>query len=384
MMAGQAFLGCTIFDGYRRHAGCALVVREGRVSEIVDERSVPSDCDGVRLDGALIAPGFVDLQVNGGGGVLLNDDPSVDAIRTIAAAHLPFGTTALLPTLITDTREKTAAAIAAAGDAIDAGVKSCIGLHLEGPHLAAVRKGAHDPALIRAMDDDDEAILVAAARRLPSLLTTIAPESVTSTQIKTLADAGATVSLGHTDASLTQVREASEAGATCVTHLFNAMSPLGHREPGVVGGALSDGRLHAGLIADGFHVAPEAVGIALRAKQEPGTIFLVTDAMATIGTELKRFTLGSRDIERRDGRLTLSDGTLAGADLDMISAIRFMVDVIGVSVDEALRMAALYPATVLGRDAEFGQLAPGARGDFVVLSDALTIASVWQQGAKVA
>lgn len=383
-MTGQAFLGCTIFDGHCRHDGCALVVRKGRVSEIVDKTSVPSDCHDIRLDGALIAPGFVDLQVNGGGGVLLNDDPSIDAIRTITAAHVPFGTTALLPTLITDTREKTAAAIAAADDAIDTGVHSCIGLHLEGPHLAMARKGAHDAALIRAMDDDDEAMLVAAARRLPSLLMTVAPESVTSGQIAALADAGATVSLGHTDASLTQVREAIAAGATCVTHLFNAMSPLGHREPGVVGGALSDGRLYAGLIADGFHVAPEAVGIALRAKQEPGKIFLVTDAMATIGTQLKRFTLGGRDIERRDGRLTLPDGTLAGADLDMISAVRFMVDVIGVPVDEALRMASLYPAKVLGRDAELGQLVPGARGDFVVLGDALAIEGVWQQGEQVA
>jgi len=380
--ARTAYTGCDIFDGHIRHENSTLLTEGSRVAGIVPSQDIPAGYQSISLSEGLLAPGFVDLQVNGGGGVMLNDAPDVDTIRTICAAHLSFGTTSLLPTLITDTPETTSAAIAAAQDAVAADVGGMIGLHLEGPHLSVARKGAHDPALIRPMEDADVDALVSAAPSLPSLLLTVAPEAIRRDQIAALATAGVVVSLGHTDATLGDVREAVEHGARCVTHLFNAMSQLGNREPGVVGAALALGQLSAGLIADGIHVDPATIRIALDAKQGPGKIFLVTDAMATIGTDQTEFMLNGRVIRRAAGRLTLENGTLAGADLDMISAVRFMVEQIGVALEEALRMAALYPAQVLRRDHEIGQLVTGTRADFVQLDAGLKVTGVWRGGEQ--
>ena len=337
-----------------------------------------------RIDaGALLAPGFVDLQVNGGGGVMLNDHPDVASIRTICAAHAPFGTTALLPTLITDTPQITAAAIAAGAEAAKEAVPGFLGLHLEGPHLSLARKGAHDPKLIRPMTEADQAALVAARKVLPVLLTTVAPESVDPQQVAALAEAGIVVSLGHTDTTHATARAYAEAGASVVTHLFNAMSQIGNREPGLAGATLDTRGLSAGLIADGIHVDPATIGIAMRAKRGPGHIFLVTDAMATIGTNMASFTLNGRTIHRKDGSLRLADGTLAGADLDMISAVRFMHRTIGLDLGEALRMASLYPAEAVGQAHRLGRFARGTAADVVALSDALDVTSVWIGGRQV-
>ncbi len=378
----QAFIGADIFDGDVRHAQCALLIEDGRVLGIVPASAVPPDAKAIELDGGLIAPGFVDLQVNGGGGVLFNESPDVDAIRTICKAHAQFGTTALLVTLITDTVEVTEAAIAAGAAAVAENVPGFLGLHIEGPHLSISKKGAHDPALVRRMDNEDQKRLEAAAASVPMLMTTVAPESVTPSQISSLTAAGVRVSIGHTAASFAEVRAAAEAGACMVTHLFNAMSPLTHREPGTVGAALRTGTLFAGLIADGYHVDPEVIAIALAAKQGPGKLFLVTDAMSSIGTDQTSFNLNGRTIRREDGRLTLADGTLAGADLDMISAVRFMVQVVGVSEDEALRMASLYPAQAIGAE-HLGHLKTGAAASMVHLDGSLTVERVWIEGRQI-
>ena len=377
-----AYTGAEIFDGHKRHRQSALLVNGAHIFDIVPEVDLPSDCKIVSLDGGLITAGFVDLQVNGGGGEMLNNSPTVETIRTICDAHLQFGTTSLLPTLITDNREITSAAIEATKGALKQNIEGMIGLHLEGPHLSIVRKGAHDPALIRAMDDVDCDQLTNLARTLPSLLLTVAPESVSSDQIQTLSDAGATVSLGHTNVDFETATKAAANGATCVTHLFNAMSQLGNRDPGVVGAVLETSSLFAGIIADGIHVDPATIRIALRAKLGPGKIFLVTDAMAAIGTNIREFTLNGRKILRHDGRLNLSDGTLAGADLDMISAVKFMINIIGLEVDEALRMASLYPAQLLKRTTEIGRLASGTRADFLHLDSSHNIETVWRSGIE--
>ena len=379
-----AYVGAEIFSGHSRYRHSVLLVKGGRVAGIVPESEVPSGCDTVELDGGLITAGFVDLQVNGGGGKMLNNAPSVDTIRTICDAHLQFGTTSLLPTLITDTKEQTDAAISATKLAISNGIKGVIGMHLEGPHLSIARKGAHDPALIRTMQAEDCRQLCALANDLPSLLLTVAPESVTQTQITELSNSGAIVSLGHTDTDYQTACEVAVSGATCVTHLFNAMSQLGNREPGVVGATLDTKKLFAGLIADGIHVNPATIRVAIRAKQGAGRLFLVTDAMAPLGTDMKEFTLDGRRILRRDGRLTLSDGTLAGADLDMISAVRFMVNEINLDIDEALRMASLYPAQLLKREGEIGSLVTGARADIAHLNEQLQILNVWRDNMRVA
>ncbi|MCP3687867.1 MAG: N-acetylglucosamine-6-phosphate deacetylase, partial [Gammaproteobacteria bacterium] len=257
------------------------------------------------------------------------------------------------------------------------------GLHLEGPHLCLTRKGTHDAQFIRSMQQTDLDDLVSAAATLPALMLTIATESVTFTQIAELNAAGAVICLGHTDASYADACAAVEHGVSGITHLFNAMSPLGNREPGVVGAALQSGALSAGIIADGHHVDAATIEIALRAKRGPGKLFLVTDAMSIIGTDLKELRLNDRLIKRQGGRLTLEDGTLAGADLDMISAVQFMVEKVGVAVDEALRMASLYPAQLLKMENQIGQLCNDARADFLHLSEALEVKAVWRGGEQL-
>ncbi len=380
----HAFAGAEIFDGTVRHSGHALVVEGGQVAGIVPEATLDPALTVTRLAGGWICPGFVDLQVNGGGGVMLNEDPSVATLARMARAHARLGATSILPTLITDRPETVAAAIDAAAAAIADGVPGILGLHLEGPHLSAPRKGAHDAALIRPMTPRDLDTLLDAARRLPALMLTVAPETVTPEQIERLAGAGIIVSLGHSDAGFETCRAAAGAGATCVTHLFNAMRQLGNREPGVVGAALSFGGLSAGLIADGHHVHPETMRVALRAKQGPGRIFLVSDAMAVAGTDADGFDLGGRRVLRREGRLTLEDGTLAGADLDLLTALRNLLHWRLAAAEDAIAMATRVPARLIGAARGIGALRPGGPADFLHVDlDSRTPARVWKAGERV-
>lgn len=378
-----AISGAPIFDGHDWHDDAALLVEFGHVCGIVRADAIPANAEAVALGGGMLVPGFIDLQVNGGGGALFNNDPSVSAIRTICTAHARFGTTALLPTLITDTVAVNIAAIAAGVAAQAERVPGFLGLHLEGPHLSLARKGTHDPALIRPMDDADLARILAARAELPNLICTVAAETVTLDQVRAMVEAGIVVSLGHSDASYEQAFAAFNAGATMATHLFNAMSQMGNREPGVVGAVLDRSAAFAGLIADGIHVHPATIGNALRAKRGPGRIFLVTDAMSQTGTDLVSFTLNGRTITRSGGALRLADGTLAGADLDMIDAVNFMVDRMGLELGEAVRMASLYPAEAMGIEAEFGHLQPGAVASFVHLTEARQVRATWIGGTKV-
>jgi N-acetylglucosamine-6-phosphate deacetylase len=372
-----------IFDGHAWHEDRALLIEAGKVSGISSVGAVPAHAKEVDATGAVIVPGFIDLQVNGGGGVMLNDEQSVEAIMQICSTHAKFGTTALLPTLITDTREITAATVEAGRQAKARNVPGFLGLHLEGPHLSVARKGAHDPQLIRAMQQADLDKLLALKGVFDALMTTIAPENTSDDQVRQLAEAGLTVSLGHTNASYETAEKYAAAGAKTATHLFNAMSPLENRTPGLVGAAINLGSLHAGIIADGFHVHPASMAIALTAKQGPGRIFIVTDAMSTIGTDLSGFTLNGRQIFRKDGRLTLADGTLAGADIDMLSSVLFVHRTLGLDFEEAVRMASLYAAEAIGVADRKGQLKPGFDADFVVLSGDYAIRSTWIGGERV-
>ncbi|WP_379064849.1 N-acetylglucosamine-6-phosphate deacetylase [Mesorhizobium sp. UC74_2] len=378
-----ALTGARIFDGTDWHDDAALIVADGLVETIAGRSAIPPEAEVVDLDGGILAPGFIDLQVNGGGGVMLNDHPDLASIETICRAHVPFGTTALLPTLITDTPAITAAAIAAGAEAAQRKLPGFLGLHLEGPHLSLSRKGAHDPKLIRPMNAADQAALIAARGKLPVLQTTVAPESVTAAQVEALAKAGIVVSLGHSDTDYATATAYAGAGASMATHLFNAMSQIGNREPGLAGAAIEGGTIFAGLIADGIHVHPATIEIALKAKQGPARIFLVTDAMATIGTNMTEFTLNGRTIYRKEGSLRLADGTLAGADLDMISAVRFMHQVVGIDLAEALRMASLYAAEAVGQSHRLGRFAKGTAADIVALSDDLAMKGVWIGGDRV-
>ncbi|CDZ57819.1 N-acetylglucosamine-6-phosphate deacetylase [Neorhizobium galegae] len=383
MSTRKAITGARIFDGTLWHEDAALVFAGGKIEAIQSTSKLPDSIERIDAGGGLIVPGFIDLQVNGGGGVLLNEEPTVAGLRQICAAHAKFGTTALLPTLITDTYEITSRTVEAGKQAKAEGVRGFLGLHLEGPHLSVARKGAHDPQLIRPMEEKDIELMLSCRGVFDAMMITVAPENVAAEQAARLAQAGFMVSLGHTDTTYETAKTYAEAGVRTVTHLFNAMSPLGHRQPGVVGAALDIGSLYVGIIADGIHVHPAAMGVALRSKNGPGKIFIVTDAMSTIGTDMKSFTLNGREILRQDGRLTLADGTLAGADIDMISSVRYAHKALDLPVEEALRMASTYPAEAAWLADRKGALKPGFDADFVLLTDQLGMKSTWIGGAKV-
>ncbi len=367
------FQGATVFDGTRLLPGASVLVADGKV---VADGPVDQVVD---LGGGILAPGLLDLQVNGGGGRMVDGTTDVDFLASMCAVHVGLGATGILPTLITDTPQATAAVIAAGVQAVREKVPGFLGLHLEGPHLDPVRKGAHDPALIRPMDDADLALLLAAAAELPSLMVTVAPESVRLDQITRLRSAGVVVSLGHSNASFASATAALAAGATCLTHLFNAMSQLGNREPGLVGAALTSGT-YAGLIADGIHVDPVAMRVAMAAS--PDRLFLVSDCMAFAGSDATEFSLGGRRILRRDGRLTLEDGTLAGADLTLPQAIALMIRDVGTAPEVALAMATSRPAACLGRGGELGHLLPGRIADMVHFGPDWALRGVWQAGVQ--
>jgi N-acetylglucosamine-6-phosphate deacetylase len=380
----QVFQGARLFDGRHLHRGKALLVEDGTIHALVDAGSAEALAFGgevVELAGGTLSPGFLDLQVNGGDGIMLDGSADVGRIRRICAAHIRLGATGILPTLITDTPEATAAVIAAGIAAARENVPGFLGLHLEGPHLDARRKGAHDPALIRPMDAADLELLCKAAAELPVLLVTLAPQSVTLEQIAALAQAGVIVSLGHTDSTAAEAKAAFAAGARCVTHLFNAMSQLGNREPGMVGATL-DSDVYSGIITDGVHVAPEGLRIALAAKRGDG-LYLVSDAMAAAGTDVTEFMLGGRRILRSNGRLTLEDGTLAGADICLPRSIRYLVETVGAPLELALAMATSRPAACISASGRLGSLAPGLAADLVHLTDDLALGGVWVAGDRV-
>jgi N-acetylglucosamine-6-phosphate deacetylase len=375
-----AYSGARIFDGEHWHERAALVVDGARIHAIVAE--IPPGAARVDLGGGILAPGFVDLQVNGGGGLMVGAGTSAGDLAAICATHAQFGATALLPTLITDTPAVTDAVLAAGAVAARTGVPGFLGLHLEGPHLSLARKGAHDPALIRPMDEADLVRLERARRLLPHLLVTVAPETVTPEQIARLVKAGIVVSLGHSDASFEMASAAIRAGASMATHLFNAMSQIGNRDPGVAGAALRHGSVWAGLIADGIHVHPATVAIALAAKRGPGRIFLVSDSMSQAGTALDSFDLCGRTIFRRDGALRLADGTLAGADLTIGGAVHEAHRRFGLELGECLRMASLYPATAIGATG-LGRLGPGTEASFVHLDLGGGVRRIWVRGEQL-
>nr|WP_319387326.1 N-acetylglucosamine-6-phosphate deacetylase [uncultured Roseibium sp.] len=378
MTERAAYTAQRIFDGDAIHENAAVLVNDGAVAGVVQSSEIPDAFPVEDLGTGLLSPGLVDLQVNGGGGLMLGDARSIDDLAAICAAHLPLGTTAMTPTLITDTPETTRRIVALGVEAFAKGVPAFQGLHLEGPHLSVNRKGAHDADLIRAMTEEDLAFYLDAARQLPSLMITVAPETVTPDQIASLGNGGVRVSLGHTGAGYEACEMAVDAGAACVTHLFNAMSPLQHREPGLVGAALDLGKLSAGLIADGIHVDPVAIRIAMKSKRGPGRIFLVTDAMSQTGTDVSSFTLGGRTIFRENGMLCLADGTLAGADIDLAASMRFLCDSVGVDRLTALKMATSHPADVIGLPV--GRLRPGRAADMVLFGADFAVERVWLGG----
>jgi len=370
-----ALVNARVLFGEELRDGLAVLIEGGRIAAVLDgDDPRIGGASTTDLGGNLLLPGFIDCQVNGGGGVLFNDAPTVGTIRRIGAAHRRFGTTGFLPTLISDDSERMRAAIAAVDEAIATGVPGVLGIHLEGPYIAPARRGAHDAAKFRALDDD-ELELVCSLRNGVTVLT-LAPEQVSSQQVRALVARGVIVCAGHTAATYAQARSALDAGARGFTHLYNAMSPLQGREPGVVGAALEDAASWCGIIVDGHHVHPAALRIALAAKPR-GKLMLVTDAMPPVGADSDTYTLAGAIVTCRDGRCETADGVLAGSALDMARAVRNTVDALGVPLAEAARMAATYPADFLGIADQRGRIAAGLRAELVELTPALEVVRTW-------
>jgi len=368
-----------IFDGYRWHDHAVLLIDRGMIQCIAPRDQAACDWPTeVMPPGTVLAPGFIDLQVNGGGGILLNDDPTPEAMRAIARAHRRYGTTSCLPTLISDTRAKATAAIAAAK--LQAGTDGILGLHLEGPFINRSRPGIHRGDCILAATREDLDWL-GELSAVGSSMVTLAPECVPAGFVETLAASGIRVSVGHSDAALDILIRAIDEGLSGVTHLFNAMPAMSAREPGIVGVALTDERLTAGIILDGIHVDPLVVRAAFTAKNR-GNIALVSDAMPTVGTGQDHFELMGRQIQLRHGRLVSENGTLAGAHLDLASAVKNAVTLVGISLDDALRAASLVPARFLGIEHHRGTLSAGARADIVALTTNLDVLTTWIAGER--
>jgi N-acetylglucosamine-6-phosphate deacetylase len=377
LVNGRMLLGAGR-DGDGLTEGRAVLIDDGRISDIVaaSDRRVRR-AQRHDLEGALLLPGFLDAQVNGGGGVLFNDSPSVDAIRAIGRAHRRFGTTGFLPTLISDDLEVVARAIAAVRSAIDSGVPGVLGIHIEGPFLNVERKGVHDPAKLRELDMSAVGLLT--SLRAGKTLVTLAPEMTTPEIIQGLVAAGVVVSAGHTNATYAQIATALRHGLTGFTHLFNAMSQLTGREPGTVGAALDDAASWCGIIVDGLHTSPVVLRIALRCKPRE-RFMLVTDAMPSVGTDFTSFELQGRRILVSGSVCVDEDGRLAGSNIDMASCVRNAIQMLGVSLPQAVRMASQWPAEFLGLGHETGRIAPGYRANLVAADDQLRVRETWIDG----
>ena len=362
-------------DGWREAA--TVIIEDGWIRDVVATRAVPAGATVHTLAGRTLLPGFIDCQVNGGGGVLFNDQPDVEGIRTIAAAHRRYGTTGFLPTLISDTPAKMRAAVAAVDAAITGGVPGVLGLHLEGPFISRERRGVHAARYLHAPDATELQLVASLANGVT--VVTLAPECVAPDAVGRLADQGVIVCAGHSNADYMTVRAALDAGTRGFTHLYNAMSPLASRAPGMVGAALDDTASWCGVIVDGHHVDPASLRIALHAKPR-GKIMLVTDAMPPVGAEDPSYVLNGETITMRDGICQTATGTLAGSALGMIDAVRNAIDMLRVPLEEAARMAATYPADFLGMGDSRGRIASGYHADFTVIDADLEVTETWIDG----
>jgi len=372
-----ALVNATIHTGDAVLSDSAVLIDGDSVAAVVPRADVPADATRHDLGGGILAPGFIDAQVNGGGGALFNDTPDLATIRRIAAAHRRYGTTALLPTFITDTREKRRHAVEAVAEALAGGEPGVLGIHLEGPHIDLERRGVHDARHIGPPDDEDVYLMT---RLGPGrTLVTLAPETVPAGLIAHLVARGVRVAAGHTGATWEQARAGVAAGVSGFTHLFNAMSPLGHREPGAAGAALTEDSAWCGIVVDGHHVHDAAVRLAWTAKPR-GKLFLVTDAMPPVGAPPGDFQLYGQTVTVRDGRCVSADGRLAGSALDMATAVRNCVRRVGIPLEEALRMASTYPAEFLGLAGGRGRIAPGMAADLVHLDEDLVARATWVGG----
>ncbi|MFW9437604.1 N-acetylglucosamine-6-phosphate deacetylase [Xanthomonas euvesicatoria] len=380
-LATQALCNARVLTDNGLQDGLVVVLAGTQIQAIVpaDDARVAQAHTRVDLGGATLLPGFIDIQVNGGGGVLFNNARDPQALATIAAAHRRFGTTGMLPTLISDTAQVMAEAIDATRQAIAQGVPGVLGIHLEGPYLSPARKGTHDAGKFRVPDAHEIAVDTSLDNGVT--LITLAPERVLLDDIRAFVAGGAIVFAGHTAATYEQACEGIAAGVSGFTHVYNAMSQLAGREPNAVGAALEDPNVWCGVIVDGVHVHPASLRVALAAKPR-GKLLLVTDAMPMVGSDSASFDLYSETITAVDGVVRNADGALAGSALDMATAVRNSVRWLGVDLAEAARMASTYPAQCIGLGERLGRIAPGYQADLVLVDDDVQVLSTWVAGQR--
>jgi N-acetylglucosamine-6-phosphate deacetylase len=378
-MALRAFLADQVIEGSGSRDQAAVLVEDGYVMAVVAAADVPAATARIKLPGLTLAPGLVDLQVNGGGGVLFNQNVTAKGIETIIKAHRECGTTALLPTLISDGTDKMAAAAKAVAEAREK-EPGVIGIHFEGPFLNEERRGVHEAAALRTNIDVFDGLDFS---KLGKVMITLAPELFEKDDLKKLSSRGATLSAGHSLADQMSLSQAKMAGLRGVTHLFNAMAPISAREPGLAGLALNDNDLWCSIIGDGVHVATHMVHLALKLKPR-GKLFFVSDAMPPSGHgHNKDFTLYGKKIFVRDGRCVTESGGLAGSALTLFECVQKAVVDMGIEVAEAVNMASLYPAEFLGVDKEHGSFKPGARADFIAFDDRMDLQKVYIGGEEL-
>ncbi|USG63149.1 N-acetylglucosamine-6-phosphate deacetylase [Sneathiella marina] len=371
---GKIYAGDTWLENH------SVLVDNGKIVKICNVEDIPSSCPVDDLEGGFLVPGFVDVQVNGGGGVLLNNSPDKSSIVTVAAAHRKFGTTSLAPTFITDEKTKMQEMAGAVETALMENSPGIKGIHFEGPFLNIERKGVHDAKFIRLMDDCFLKLI--ADHDLGQVIVTLAPEKVTLDYIRTLVEAGAIVCAGHTNATYDQTQAAMDAGLTGFTHLHNAMPAMQSRKPGVIGAALENQDCFCGVIADGHHVHWATLGTTLAAKGAD-RIMLVTDAMSSVGTDETEFMLGDQRIDVRDGKCVTAEGVLAGSALDMATAVRNVSRLPGQSLLSAVKMASTTPATFLGLNDKIGKIQSGFDADLVLLNKEVEAVRTWIAGEQV-
>lgn len=377
----QALVGARLFTGEEWLDDYALVIEGERIDALIPRAQLDPALPQTNLGGGVLAPGFMDLQVNGGGGAFFTSDTSLAALQTMLDGHRPTGTTSMMPTLVSDTREVHQAGVKAVADAVAAGLKGVLGIHVEGPFFDMARRGAHNARYIRTMEQADIDWLVASVKAQHDfkIILTLAPEHAAPGQIQQLTSVGVVVCAGHTDAHYDQVVAGLNEGLSGFTHLYNAMRPTIGREPGVVGAALDDEKSWCGVIVDGHHVHAASLRIAYAAKPK-GKVYLVTDAMSTVGSPVKSFQMYSETIYEKDGCLVNAEGRLAGSAIGMIDAVRLNTEWVGVSLDESLRMASLYPAQFMQVDDHLGRLAPSYRADLVHFTDDYRVTHTWVAG----
>ena len=375
--AAVAISAPSIFDGAHFLQNHCVIVRGETVAGLLPLAQCPAGLDVVALPEGTLAPGLIDLQVNGGGDLMFNNQPGEETLVAMLDAHRATGTTAMMPTLISDTRAIQEQAVSAVRAARAGGHAGILGIHLEGPHFEVARRGAHRAQMIRPPRDEDIAWLCSLTDL--KVIVTLAPEHTGAGQIRQLSASGIHVCAGHTNASHAQLVAAMQEGLEGVTHLFNAMSPLAGREPGTVGAALAEDALWAGIIADGHHVHPANIRLAQRAKPA-GRLVLVSDAMATVGGRSASFSLYGEQVSLEGDKLVNGDGVLAGSAIGMIDAVAYAAGTVGIPLEECLRMASLYPAAILGLDNRLGRIAAAYRADLVHFDSDFSVHNTWLAG----